>query len=86
MRRPEGFGAAGPPGGQASGSVLSFGRYAGWSLGQVARADPDFLEWLDRMPIGRPYRDEIDGLLRRLGRRRSAEAERAARQGLFRRR
>ena len=43
-----------------SGSVLTFGRYAGWSLGEIARADLEYLEWLDRMPIGRPYRDEID--------------------------
>ncbi|HEX8939956.1 MAG TPA: DnaJ domain-containing protein [Candidatus Limnocylindrales bacterium] len=86
MRRPEGLGAAGPPPGDPSGSVLNFGRYAGWSLGEVARRDPDFLEWLDRMPIGRPYRDEIDGLLRRLGRRRAGPVAEAERRGLFRRR
>jgi hypothetical protein len=38
------------------------------------------------MPIGRPYRDEIDQLLRRAGRRRSASAEGDDRRGLFRRR
>ena len=31
MRAAEGFGAAGPPPGQPSGTVLNFGRYAGWS-------------------------------------------------------
>ena len=79
-------GAAGPPPGSPSGSVLNFGRYAGWSLGEIARSDLGYLEWLDRMPIGRSYRDEIDGLLRGSGVRRSAEAESADRRGLFRRR
>jgi curved DNA-binding protein CbpA len=86
MRRPDADGAAGPPPGDPSGSVLTFGRYAGWSLGEIARRDAEYIEWLDRMPIGRPYRDEIDALLRRAGRRRSADAEAADRRGLFRRR
>ena len=86
MRMPEGAGAAGPPPGNPSGTVLRFGRYDGWSLGEVARTDIEYLEWLDRMPIGRPYRDEIDQLLRRAGRRRSAAADADARRGLFRRR
>jgi hypothetical protein len=66
--------------------VLNFGRYAGWSIGEVARRDIEYLEWLDRVPIGRLYRDEIDAMLRRVGRRRSADAEAAERRGLFRRR
>jgi curved DNA-binding protein CbpA len=86
MRTSDGMGAAGPPPGHPSGSVLTFGRYAGWSLGEIARADLEFVEWLDRMPIGRPYRDEIDAILRRTGRRRSAPAEATDRRGLFRRR
>jgi curved DNA-binding protein CbpA len=86
MRTADGTGAAGPPPGNPSGSVLNFGRYAGWSLGEIARADLEYIEWLDRTPIGRPYRDEIDGILRRVGRRRSAEAEASDRRGLFRRR
>jgi hypothetical protein len=86
MRAPEGHGAAGPPPGNPSGSVLTFGRYAGWSLGEVARVDVEYLEWLDRAPIGRAYRDELDPLLRRLGRRRSGRpGEGEARRGLFRR-
>lgn len=84
MRAPEG--AAGPPPGNPSGTVLRFGRYEGWSMGEIARTDIGYLEWLDRMPIGRPYRDEIDGLLRRAGRRRSEAAEQQERRGLFRRR
>jgi curved DNA-binding protein CbpA len=86
MRKSEGEGAAGPPPGNPSGSVLKFGRYAGWSIGELARTDLEYLEWLDRMAIGRAYRDEIDVVLRRAGRRKSATAEAANRHGLFRRR
>jgi hypothetical protein len=43
--------------------VLDFGRYAGWSFGQIARHDPDFLEWLARAPIGRSFRAEIEVIL-----------------------
>jgi curved DNA-binding protein CbpA len=49
----------------ASGTVLEFGRYAGWSIPEVARRDPDFLEWLSRTPNGRRYRAEIDEILGR---------------------
>jgi curved DNA-binding protein CbpA len=86
MRSPDGTGAAGPPPGNPSGSVLTFGRFDGWSLGEIARTDLEYIEWLDRMPIGRPYRDEIDQILRQTGRRRSADAEATDRRGLFRRR
>jgi curved DNA-binding protein CbpA len=86
MRKPEGHGAAGPPPGNPSGTVLKFGRYDGWSIGEVARTDIEYLEWLDRMAIGRQYREEIDQILRRAGRRRSATTEAADRHGLFRRR
>jgi curved DNA-binding protein CbpA len=73
-----------PPPGQPSGSTLNFGRYNGWSLGEVARADIEYIEWLDRTPIGRPYRDEIDAILRSTGRRKSAEVEAKERRGLYR--
>jgi curved DNA-binding protein CbpA len=86
MGAPDGLGAAGPPPGDPSGTVLNFGRYAGWSIGEVARRDLDYIEWLDRMPIGRTYRDELDVILRRTGRRKSASAEAQERRGLFRRR
>ncbi len=86
MREPEGLGAAGPPPGNPAGSVLNFGRFAGWSLGEIGRRDVEYLEWLDRMTIGRPYRDEIDAILRRAGRRTSAAAEAHDRPGLYRRR
>ena len=86
MGAPDGLGAAGPPPGDPSGTVLNFGRYAGWSTGEIARRDLDYIEWLDRMPIGRTYRDELDAILRRTGRRKSASAEAQERRGLFRRR
>jgi len=86
MRTADGTGAAGQPPGNPSGSVLNFGRYAAWSLGEIARSDLEYLEWLDRMPIGRPYREQIDAILRQAGRRRSAEADKRDRRGLFRRR
>jgi curved DNA-binding protein CbpA len=72
-----GTGAAGPPPGRPSGSVLAFGRHLGWSLGEIARVDPGYLLWLDSMPEGRPYADEIDALLRRLGIRRWDEPQKA---------
>jgi curved DNA-binding protein CbpA len=55
---------AGPPPGNPSGTVLDFGRYAGWSLGEIARRDVDYLEWLQRATFGRKLRAEIDALLR----------------------
>jgi hypothetical protein len=51
------------PSGRPGEKVLDFGRYAGWSLRDLARQDPYYLEWLARMPIGRPLRAEIDELL-----------------------
>jgi curved DNA-binding protein CbpA len=86
MRAPDGVGAAGPPPGNPSGSIVTFGRYSGWSLGEIARTNLDYLEWLDRTPTGRSYREEIDAILRRAGRRRSADAGDKGTRGLFRRR
>jgi hypothetical protein len=84
--RPDGEGAAGPPPGHPSGSVLNFGRFAGWSLGEIARVEIEYLEWLDRMPIGRTYQNEIDELLRAGGRRATKSAANEGRGGPFRRR
>ena len=61
-------GAAGPAAGPPSGSMVDFGRYSGWTLGQIRRTDPEFLEWLMRAPMGRALRTEIETLL---GRRRA---------------
>jgi curved DNA-binding protein CbpA len=57
-------GHAGPPPGRPSGTVLDFGRYAGWSLGEIARHDRDYLEWLLRATFGRRLRAEVEQLLR----------------------
>ena len=67
--RPEndGTGGAGPPPGRPSGSVLDFGRHIGWSLGEIARVDPGYLVWLSERREGRPYADEIDAVLTRVG-------------------
>ena len=70
--RPPEVNHAGPPPGRPSGTVLDFGRYAGWSLGEIARHDTDYLEWLQRATFGRRLRAEIETLLRQ--RRRPGEA------------
>jgi hypothetical protein len=43
--------------------ILDFGRYAGWSLRQIALRDRDYLEWLRRTPLGRRYQAEIASIL-----------------------
>lgn len=58
------YGEAGLPVGPPQGSVIDFGRYSGWTLGQIKRRDPGFLEWLVRAPAGRHYRTEIEQLIR----------------------
>ena len=83
--RAAGTGSAGPPPGSPSGSRITFGRYDGWTIGEIARTDPEYLEWLDRMPIGRTYQAEIDTLLRKQGRR-LVITEPARTKGIFRRR
>ena len=75
-----------PPPGKQSGSVLDFGRYAGWSLGQLAPADPDYLLWLARTPIGRPYSAEIRDLLESRPAARPASAPQRPGQATGRRR
>jgi curved DNA-binding protein CbpA len=66
-RRRDGTGGAGHPPGRASGSVLQFGRHVGWSIGEIARVDPGYLEWLETRREGAPYADEIDDTLIRVG-------------------
>lgn len=56
-------GAAGPPPGKPSGPVLDFGIFAGWSIGEIARHDPGYLDWLAQRPDGRPYLAAIGRLL-----------------------
>ena len=59
------YGEAGPPPRfpPASGSVLSFGRYRGWALSQVAAHDRNYLEWLSRTMAGRTYTAELHKVL-----------------------
>jgi curved DNA-binding protein CbpA len=66
---------AGPPPGRPSGTVIQFGRYAGWSLGEIARHDIDYLEWLQRTTFGRRLRDEIEALLKQRGSRGTAGSQ-----------
>ncbi|MGH2462550.1 MAG: DnaJ domain-containing protein [Candidatus Limnocylindria bacterium] len=46
--------------------VLDFGRYSGMSLVEVARVDPEYLEWLKRRPLAARYRQQIEELTARL--------------------
>jgi curved DNA-binding protein CbpA len=57
-----------PPATAAAGSVLTFGRYTGWSLRDIARHDPDYLLWLSRHSSGIRYRTEIYSILGSVGR------------------
>jgi curved DNA-binding protein CbpA len=58
--------------------VIDFGRYAGMTLGQLARIDPGYLEWLRRHSAGVRYRHQIDALLGAQAARRAAAAAAAA--------
>jgi curved DNA-binding protein CbpA len=62
--RPAGSSSPASPG---QGSVLSFGRYSGWGLRDLARQDIDYLLWLSRHSSGIRYRTEIYGILRTMG-------------------
>lgn len=67
---PSPFGEAGPPPAhlRAWGSVLSFGRYRGWSISQVAEYDRNYVEWLSRTMAGRTYQTELDHILGKVAR------------------
>lgn len=56
-----------PPASVSPGSVLTFGRYVGWSLSDLARRDPDYLIWLSRHSSGIRYRTEIYSILHAMG-------------------
>jgi curved DNA-binding protein CbpA len=49
----------------ATGRPLDFGRYAGWTIKQIAPRDPDYLRWLSRHSSGIRFKSEIDAVLRR---------------------
>lgn len=44
-------------------AVIDFGHYAGTRLVELADADPDYLRWLERVPVGARYRAEIRRVL-----------------------
>jgi curved DNA-binding protein CbpA len=56
-------GANGPPPGRPYGSVLDFGIYAGWSLGEISRRDHGYLIWLRDRGEGERYTAEIARML-----------------------
>ena len=47
----------------ANATRLDAGRYAGWSLKDLAHHDPDYLKWLSRHSSGLRYRREISLIL-----------------------
>jgi curved DNA-binding protein CbpA len=59
--------AADGPVSASGGSILTFGRYSGWGLRDLARHDPDYLLWLSRHSSGIRYRTEIYGILGTMG-------------------
>ena len=59
--------AAPPPRSESAGTRVSFGRYAGWTLRDLARQDPQYLRWLSRHSSGIAYRTEIYQILGRMG-------------------
>ena len=76
---PNGQGGAGPPPGNPQGTVLDFGRHIGWSIGEISRVDPGYLEWLDKQPQGSRLHDEIDRTLRARGLRMDREPVKSGR-------
>lgn len=52
-----------PKGDTAGAGVLDFGRYAGWTIRQLARQDPDYLRWLSRHSSGIRFRAQIAAVL-----------------------
>jgi DnaJ-class molecular chaperone len=56
-----------PPRSDSAGTRVTFGRYAGWTLRDLARRDPEYLRWLSRHSSGIAYRTEIYQILGRAG-------------------
>jgi DnaJ-class molecular chaperone len=54
----------GPLGADGADTRLDFGRYEGWTLGEIVKRDPEYLAWLRRHQSGARFRDQIDILLR----------------------
>jgi curved DNA-binding protein CbpA len=56
--------AAGLHGESLGALTINFGRYAGWTLAEIAQSDPEYLQWLSRHSSGIRYRSAILRLLR----------------------
>jgi curved DNA-binding protein CbpA len=52
-----------PTAGAPAGAVLDFGRYAGVSIHELAKRDPDYLRWLCRHSSGLRFRAQIQRVL-----------------------
>jgi curved DNA-binding protein CbpA len=61
--RPFWTGAAGKPPGRPFGTVLDYGIYAGWSIGEISRRDRGYLIWLRDRPEAEAVRLEIMRML-----------------------
>jgi curved DNA-binding protein CbpA len=62
---PAQYGEAGPPPRHlaARGRSISFGRYRGWTVDQVASYDRNYIEWLSRTMAGRTYQADLERVL-----------------------
>lgn len=62
---PAPYGEAGPPPRHlpARGRTISFGRYRGWTVDQVASYDRNYIEWLSRTMAGRTYQADLERVL-----------------------
>jgi curved DNA-binding protein CbpA len=62
---PAPYGEAGPPPRHlpARGRTISFGRYRGWTVDQVAGYDRNYVEWLSRTMAGRTYQADLERVL-----------------------
>ena len=61
--QPAGAAPRRPATGDPSAGVLDFGRFAGWTIADLARQHPEYLEWLSRHSSGIRYRSEIAKVL-----------------------
>ena len=59
--------ATAPARSDKAGTRLERGRYAGWTLRDLAAHDPDYLRWLSRHTSGMRYRTEIARILASMG-------------------
>ena len=64
---------AGPNGEHVADLTITFGRYTGWTLGALARQDPEYLQWLSRHSSGIRYRSAILHLLGEQDEQRAAQ-------------